>query len=83
MTPRPGLHPSWEHLDAQPQNTASWRKQASLSDRLASSRKLSLELAQPLTDEDQIVQSMEDASPTKWHLAHTTWFYEADRKSVV
>src|SRR5215472_16567683 len=39
-------------------------------------RKTSLELTRHFTTEDQMLQSMPDASPMKWHLAHTTWFFE-------
>src|SRR5262245_58967060 len=39
-------------------------------------RARTLELCAPLTIEDQLVQPIADASPTKWHLAHTTWFFE-------
>lgn len=49
----------------------------SLHQRLTATRQLSTELARPLSDEDQVVQANDDASPTKWHLAHTTWFFEA------
>lgn len=47
-----------------------------LRDRLLQTRRLSRQISEPLSEEEQIVQAMDDASPTKWHLAHTTWFFE-------
>jgi ergothioneine biosynthesis protein EgtB len=48
----------------------------SLSRRFKAVRARTLALVAPLTVEDQLVQPMADASPSKWHLAHTTWFFE-------
>ena len=59
-------------LDTPPQNTVA----PSVRNRFQQIRAQSERLAAPLTPEDCVLQSMPDCSPIRWHLAHTTWFFE-------
>ncbi|MGB0063256.1 MAG: ergothioneine biosynthesis protein EgtB [Terracidiphilus sp.] len=48
-----------------------------LSDVFRAVRRQTIDLCKPLTPEDMMVQSCPEASPAKWHIAHTTWFFES------
>lgn len=50
---------------------------ASLMSIFQHTRKITEQLCEPLIKEDYIIQGMEDVSPPKWHLAHSSWFFEA------
>ncbi len=47
-----------------------------LADEYRAIRRASESICEPLEPEDCCIQSMPDVSPTKWHLAHTSWFFE-------
>ena len=56
--------------------SGSPRKRSGLLSRFHEVRDFTTAFCQGLAPEDCVVQSMPDVSPTKWHLAHTTWFFE-------
>lgn len=51
-------------------------KTSTLLRRFSAVRKTSLQLCEPLCDDDYLIQSTDDVSPPKWHLAHSTWFFD-------
>jgi ergothioneine biosynthesis protein EgtB len=55
---------------------SAWAKADTLADRYHEVRRFTMALCEPLELEDYVAQSMTEASPTKWHIAHTTWFFE-------
>ena len=56
--------------------SAATQGEASLLEKYLAVRETSLRICAPLSIEDHGLQPMPDASPAKWHLAHTTWFFE-------
>ena len=65
-----------EHRNPSAAAASSNPDRAALARRFDAVRARSLRLIEGLEPEDMVIQSMPDVSPTKWHLAHTSWFFE-------
>jgi ergothioneine biosynthesis protein EgtB len=57
-------------------DATTMRPASTLLDRFRAVRSMTMQLVDPLSAEDMMVQSCAEASPAKWHLAHSTWFFE-------
>src|ERR1700675_2961146 len=65
-----------DHMSTSILERPAARAGASLADDFRRVRAFTEKLCEPLEIEDYVVQSMPDCSPTKWHLAHVSWFFE-------
>ena len=74
MTPPPQV--DMPSAEAAGPVTAGGPDAGPLAGRYRAVRAWTERLCEPLVTEDYVVQSMPDVSPTKWHLAHTSWFFE-------
>ena len=68
--------PAMHSIAVAPDRSLASVPQQSFLDHYLTVRRTSLHLCAPLSVEDHSLQPMPDASPAKWHLAHTTWFFE-------
>jgi ergothioneine biosynthesis protein EgtB len=65
-----------QHPLAAPQDRIAASRKTELLERYLSVRRFSEQLCETLEPEDYVIQTMPEMSPTKWHLAHTSWFFE-------